>query len=62
MTEPFIRVDSFVTELAVLINKFSLEQGCNTPDFILAEYLEHCLNAYITSVEMNRAWHNEGLK
>lgn len=37
---------NFVFELQNLINKYSRESDSNTPDFLLAEYLEDCLNAY----------------
>ena len=36
----------FTKELAHLINRFSLENCSNTPDYILAEYLTNCLEAY----------------
>ena len=31
---------SFRTSLSILINKYSMENGSNTPDFILAAYYE----------------------
>lgn len=40
-TEP---EDKFVTELRELLNKYSKENGSDTPDFVLAEYLNDCLN------------------
>ena len=33
----------FNRELRFLINKHSLENGSNTPDWILADYLHRCL-------------------
>jgi len=36
----------FVTELASVINKNSKENGSNTPDFILAEFLEKTLTLF----------------
>jgi hypothetical protein len=33
----------FTRELAQLINKYSLENGSNTPDYVLATYLTNCL-------------------
>jgi len=36
----------FRKELETLINKHSMENGSNTPDFILAEYLTDCLHAF----------------
>lgn len=34
---------TFKKELETLINKHSVENGSNTPDFILANYLNQCL-------------------
>lgn len=39
-------MSNFEKELASLINRNSLENGSNTPDFILANYLQECLNAF----------------
>ncbi len=36
----------FKEELTVLINKYSLENKSNTPDYILADYLMGCLNQF----------------
>jgi hypothetical protein len=36
----------FEEELRGLINRFSIENGSNTQDFLLAEYLIKCLQAY----------------
>lgn len=36
----------FKEELTVLINKYSLENKSNTPDYILADYLMSCLNQF----------------
>ena len=45
------RVAQFKLELAVLINKHSMESLCaNTPDFILAEYIVGALGAYSRGV------------
>jgi hypothetical protein len=40
----------FQKELRALINRQSMENGCNTPDFILAEYLNRCLFAFDLAV------------
>jgi hypothetical protein len=37
---------TFEQELEKLINKYSLEKGSNTPDFILATYLVDCLDLF----------------
>lgn len=41
----------FERELRFLINRFSMENQSNTPDFILAEYLSGCLNAFNYAVQ-----------
>src|SRR3990167_8887537 len=38
--------DSFEKELMNLINRFSMENGSYTPDYILAGYLIACLDAF----------------
>jgi len=37
---------SFRRELAGLLNQYNQERGSDTPDFILAEYLEGCLEVF----------------
>ncbi|MCK9447226.1 hypothetical protein M0Q50_10285 [bacterium] len=39
-------VEKFKVDLEHLINKHSIENGSNTPDFIIAEYLINCLLNY----------------
>lgn len=39
-------MDNFENELRALINKYSMENGSMTPDFILAGYLKACLEAF----------------
>ena len=41
----------FEKELAELINKHSKEGGSDTPDFILAQYVSHCLRAFDIAVQ-----------
>ena len=36
----------FITELRELLNRRSMENGSDTPDFILAQYLTDCLRAW----------------
>ncbi|WP_037141727.1 hypothetical protein [Rhodococcoides fascians] len=42
---------AFRRELAEVINRHSAEAGSNTPDFILANYLTACLDAFDVAVE-----------
>ena len=48
---------SFKEELCDLINRHSKENGSDTPDFILAEYLNNCLEAFDKSVDSRRDWY-----
>lgn len=52
MSEP-----EFRKELEHLINRQSMENGSNTPDFILAEYLSACLEAFDTAVASREKWY-----
>lgn len=36
----------FRKQLTELINRYSMENGSHTPDYILADYLVECLDAY----------------
>lgn len=48
---------SFLSELTSLINKYSLEGASNTPDFILAGYLENCLIVFNRAMQARKNWH-----
>jgi hypothetical protein len=45
-------------DLAALLNSYSLENESNTPDFILADYLIRCLDAYNTTVTARARWYD----
>ncbi len=47
----------FELELRALINRHSRENGSNTPDFILAEYLNDCLKAFDGAVRGRSLWY-----
>jgi hypothetical protein len=47
----------FRQELENLINKNSLENCSNTPDFVLAEFLNGCLRAFDTAVNEREKWY-----
>ena len=51
----------FQSELEALINKHSLENPSNTPDYILAKFLQDCLTAF-NSALINRATHRGEVK
>jgi len=48
---------TFIKELESLINKHSQEGASNTPDFILAQYVEGCLLNFATAVQQRETWH-----
>jgi len=49
--------NKFKKELEQLINKYSMENDSNTPDFILAEYLIKCLDAFNVTLQRREAWY-----
>lgn len=46
----------FRRELEKLINRESMENGSNTPDFILATYLKRCLDTFDFAVNAREHW------
>jgi len=46
----------FRKKLEELINKNSMENASNTPDFILAEYLIGCLSLFDTAIQQRETW------
>ena len=55
-------VSEFRRELEKLLNKHSRENGCNTPDFILAGYLVGCLESFDTAVKAREDWYGRSKK
>lgn len=49
--------DSFRKELEDLINRYSLENGSNTPDFILADYVRDAINTFDKAVMAREMWY-----
>lgn len=49
----------FEKDLTKLINRYSLEAGSDTPDYILAEYLMGCLETFNDSVRRRSDWAGE---
>ena len=50
-------MSAFRTKLAELINYESMENESNTPDFILAEYMADCLEAFDKAVNRRTDWY-----
>lgn len=48
---------AFRNALEAVINISSKENGSNTPDFILAEYLQDCLDAFDRAVNARSKWY-----
>jgi len=44
-------------QIAELLNRFSAENGSDTPDFILAQYLTDCLKAFDHAVNAREIWY-----
>ena len=49
--------EAFARELKQLINKYSLEGGSDTPDFILAEHLIRSLELFNISTNVRKNWY-----
>lgn len=47
----------FEEQLRMLINSVSRENTSNTPDFILAEYIESCLHAFEYATQRRDMWY-----
>lgn len=47
----------FLKDLEEIINKNSMESQSDTPDYILAEYLENCLNNFGTTIQKRGEWY-----
>jgi hypothetical protein len=48
---------AFKEELITLINRHSMENGSDTPDFILADYLVDCLRAWTRGIAARETWY-----
>lgn len=48
---------TFKSELESLLNRYSMENGSNTPDYILADYLNHCLAVFDATVRERERWY-----
>jgi hypothetical protein len=48
----------FREELESVINRHSMENGSNTPDFLLAGFLNSCLDAFDHAVRERDKWYS----
>lgn len=53
---------NFEKELEYLINRYSLENESNTPDFILAEFVKNCLKAWNKATKERDNWYSVNLE
>lgn len=44
------------SDLAVVLNRHCRDNGSNTPDFVLAQYLTNCLDAFDSAVQRRAQW------
>ena len=44
-------------EIEHVLNKHSAENGSNTPDYILAQYLAQCIETFDSAVMAREAWY-----
>ena len=56
-TEKFKNEAKFRQELSNLINKYSAENGSDTPDFVLARYLQNCIKNFDAAVKERDEWY-----
>lgn len=52
----------FEKDIQTLINRHSMENGSDTPDFILAKYLKGCLDTYNATVTAREKWYGRAPK
>lgn len=50
-------MDEFKKELTDLLNRHSLDNDANCPDFILADYLYGCYTTFRDASNANITWH-----
>lgn len=53
---------AFQKELESLINRYSIENESDTPDFILAQYVRACLTAFATASNARQRWYGWSLE
>ena len=56
------QIKKFRKELTELINKHSIENWANIPDFILAEYLTECLADFCYYTDKIKRWYGVHLE
>ena len=54
-------METFEEKRRALINQCSMENESDTPDFILSEYLECCLDAFNLATKKRDGWYGHDL-
>lgn len=52
-------MNEFEKELRSLINRHSIENASNTPDYILADFIAHCLIAFNRATHERDRWYGK---
>ena len=55
-SEPIPAIN-FLSELEGVINRYSKENASDTPDFVLARYMESCLEAFNVATQQRESWY-----
>ncbi len=53
-----MEIGTLAEEFRASINRLSREEDSNTPDFILAEYLINCLDAFEMASNCREVWYS----
>lgn len=56
-----VRVTRLERDLTGLLNAHSVENGSDTPDFLLAEYLLRCLHNWNISIGARERWYGRAV-
>jgi hypothetical protein len=57
--ETLMPIPEFEQELRALLNRKSKERGSNTPDYVLADFLCRCLEAFDRATRERERWHGD---
>jgi hypothetical protein len=57
MSQPMPNFREIKKDFSAVINKHSLENQSNTPDFIYAEFLAHCMIALTQAIKQRDDWY-----
>ena len=52
-----VKVTTLLEDIQAAINRHSAENASNTPDFVLAQYLQNCLGIFNAAVQQRETWY-----